>query len=354
MTPSAVSRASSLPESIWIGTPVIASTAATNSGPFDASRGAAVASTWISATPIWSAQRLEAAHRGQRRGDRRRVEPARRLEPAGQAAQLLLVEQRRRRARQALVDDQPHRVRPDVDDRDRARAVQPAGRLLGLRGQRRFVRFRSGLGGSVLRDFPRPDRLGLVMKYWCTLNGDSPFLTHDAFRTAVRQDRPALLVVGKVGDHDLAENLLVHRRIEDRHHRLDPPVEVARHHVGRADIDQRLRRRQAVAVAEAEDAGVLEEAADDRLDPDVLGKPRNARPQAADAADHQIDLHAGDAGVVERVDDGRIDQRVHLHPDAPPAGRPWHARPRRRSGRGCGRRSMVGEIAIRSSSSGSA
>ena len=36
-----------------IGTPVIASTALTNSGPFEASRGAAVARTCISLTPSW-------------------------------------------------------------------------------------------------------------------------------------------------------------------------------------------------------------------------------------------------------------------------------------------------------------
>ena len=48
-------------------------------------------------------------------------------------------------------------------------------------------------------------------------------------------------------------------------------------------------------------------------------KPGHARPQAADAAHHQLDRHAGLRGLVERVDDIGIDQRVHLHPDR---GRP--------------------------------
>ena len=77
----------------------------------------------------------------------------------------------------------------------------------------------------------------------------------------------------------------------------------------------RLVGGQAVAVAEAEDAGVLEEAADDRLDADALRQAGDARPQAADAAHDQVDLDAGLAGVVERVDDLGIDQGVQLHPD---------------------------------------
>src|SRR5689334_19957582 len=36
-----------------------------------------------------------------------------------------------------------------------------------------------------------------------------------ARRTAVRQEPPALLVVLEIGDHDLVEHLLVHRRIQD-------------------------------------------------------------------------------------------------------------------------------------------
>ena len=94
----------------------------------------------------------------------------------------------------------------------------------------------------------------------------------------------------KIRDHDLVEHLLMHGRIEDRAQRLDAAVEIARHHVGRGDVDRGLRVRQAVAGAEAIDAAVLEEAADDRLDPDVLRQARHAGPQAADAAHHEIDL----------------------------------------------------------------
>ena len=54
-------------------------------------------------------------------------------------------------------------------------------------------------------------------------------------------------------------------RVGEPHQGLDPAVEVAVHHVGAADEDHRL-----AAAAEEEDARVLEEAAEDRADLDVL------------------------------------------------------------------------------------
>src|SRR5262249_38170488 len=91
-----------------------------------------------------------------------------------------------------------------------------------------------------------------------------------ALRGAVWQELPALLVVLEVGDHDRAEHLLVHGRIEDRAQHLDAAVEVARHQVGGGDVDGSARMRQAVPGAEAENAPMLEEAADDRFDADAL------------------------------------------------------------------------------------
>ena len=55
----------------------------------------------------------------------------------------------------------------------------------------------------------------------------------------------------------------------------------------------RLAARQAVAAAEGVDARVFEEAADDRFDADVIGEAGHARPQAADAAHHEVDLDPG-------------------------------------------------------------
>src|SRR5690606_18027287 len=95
------------------------------------------------------------------------------------------------------------------------------------------------------------------------------FLRHDAPRGSVRQYFKTLLIVHDVYEHDLAEHLFMHRGVGDRHQRLHPAVEIARHQVGRADIDDGIVGRQAVAVAEAVDAAVLKEAPDDRLDADV-------------------------------------------------------------------------------------
>src|ERR1700687_5777159 len=76
-----------------------------------------------------------------------------------------------------------------------------------------------------------------------------------ARRAAIRQEFPALLVILEIRDHDLAEHLLVHGRIENWAQHLDPAVEIARHHVGGGNIDRRLGVRQAVARAGAIDGG---------------------------------------------------------------------------------------------------
>ncbi len=86
---------------------------------------------------------------------------------------------------------------------------------------------------------------------------------------AVGVQDPALLIVDQIGDHHLVQHLRMNRRIFDRHHIFDPPIEIARHPVGRADVDPGLAVRQPGAVGEYEDAAVLEEAADDRFYPDI-------------------------------------------------------------------------------------
>src|SRR6185503_5418698 len=126
---------------------------------------------------------------------------------------------------------------------------------------------------------------------------------------------PALLGILQVRDHDLFENLLMYRGILQWTEDFDAAVEVPRHHVRGRDIHSRLRAGQALPHTKAIDSAVLQEAADDGFDADVLGKPGNARPQAADAAHHQVDRYAGLRRFVQRVDDIRVDQRVHLHPD---------------------------------------
>src|SRR5262249_45361230 len=110
---------------------------------------------------------------------------------------------------------------------------------------------------------------------------------------------PALHVVLQVRDHDLVEDLLMHGRVLDRYQAFDAVVAVALHPVRRGDEHLGAARGQPRAGAEADDAGMLEEAADDALDADVVGKPGYARPQAADAAHDEIDLDTGLRGAVE-------------------------------------------------------
>ena len=103
-------------------------------------------------------------------------------------------------------------------------------------------------------------------------------------------------------------------RLRDAQHRLDAPVEVARHQVGRTDdvLGARIAR-----LPEAADPRVLEVPPDDRAHVDPLRQPGHARPQAADAAHDQIDARARGRRRVELVDHLRVDDRVHLHRDAP-------------------------------------
>src|SRR6478672_5875807 len=75
-----------------------------------------------------------------------------------------------------------------------------------------------------------------------------------ARRTAIRQELPALFVILEIGNHDLAKDLLVHRGIEHRTQDLDPAIEIARHHIGRGNINGGSGMRQRMAGTETVDA----------------------------------------------------------------------------------------------------
>ena len=137
--------------------------------------------------------------------------------------------------------------------------------------------------------------------------------------TPVRSQLPGVRLVGEDEIEHLEEaglELGVVHRDDD----LDPAIEIAAHEVGRADVDlegqARSGRRVGRRPTEAVDPRVLEEAADDGTDADVLRQLGDARTQPAQAADGQVDLHAGARGAVEGVDHGRIGQAVELEHDA--------------------------------------
>ena len=61
---------------------------------------------------------------------------------------------------------------------------------------------------------------------------------------------------------------------------------------------------------------VLQESPDDGTHPDIVRQAGDTRPQRADTAHDQVNLHAGAGCRVERLDDFRFQQRVHFCNDA--------------------------------------
>ena len=61
---------------------------------------------------------------------------------------------------------------------------------------------------------------------------------------------------------------------------------------------------------------MLEETPDDADDANAVGEALDLRPQAADAAHDEVDFHAGLRREIQRVDDLRVHERVHLRDDA--------------------------------------
>src|SRR5690606_27791886 len=95
--------------------------------------------------------------------------------------------------------------------------------------------------------------------------------------------------------------------VGDPHQGLDAAFEVAVHHVRAADPHLRF-----AAVAEGEDAGVLQEAAEGGAAADAARQAGHARPDGADAAHPDVDRHARLGRAVAGVDDGLVDHRVDL------------------------------------------
>ena len=85
--------------------------------------------------------------------------------------------------------------------------------------------------------------------------------------------------------------------------------------VGRTSVALRAAARR--PGAEVVDPRVLEPAADDAADPDVVRQPGHPGPQAADGPHDQVDPHPRLRGRVEGVDDPGVDQVVELPDDAP-------------------------------------
>src|SRR5438445_8152836 len=104
---------------------------------------------------------------------------------------------------------------------------------------------------------------------------------------------------GAVVESGVEEAGEVCARLPVRYHAedFDASVEVAMHQVRGPDPVLRL-----TGTAEVVDPRVLEEPAEDRADPDVLGQPRHAGSDRAERAHQQVDTNAGDGRAVQGVD----------------------------------------------------
>ena len=84
-------------------------------------------------------------------------------------------------------------------------------------------------------------------------------------------------------------------------------MQIARHPIGAAQVDFRL-----AAVLEVKDAAVLEEPAHNTAHADAVADAANPRPQRADAAHEQFNVHSCLRSPVESLDNIFVDQGVDL------------------------------------------
>ena len=60
---------------------------------------------------------------------------------------------------------------------------------------------------------------------------------------------------------------------------------------------------------------MLQKPPDDAFHANVLRQPLDARAQTTNAAHHKLDLHPRLRGLIQGIDDKRVDQRIHLRPN---------------------------------------
>ena len=137
--PSAAKRASSSPERMRTVSPEAASRRARNASPLPALRIASVASSSISPTSIARAIAAKRSRRGDHVVHRLLAEVPVGVERGTEPAQRLLVEAREGRAAQPIVDDEPHRVRAEIDDGDVGVVARGGGEGGGARRPGRWL-----------------------------------------------------------------------------------------------------------------------------------------------------------------------------------------------------------------------
>src|SRR5215213_8913271 len=87
-----------------------------------------------------------------------------------------------------------------------------ASRVIGLT----LSTFRESPGAGAFDGFSTAGETGVGHEILVGVERFLPRAGNDAPARAVRKDRPALLVVEQIGEHDLVEHLLMNRGVEDR------------------------------------------------------------------------------------------------------------------------------------------
>ena len=109
---------------------------------------------------------------------------------------------------------------------------------------------------------------------------------------AVRVELPSLAVIREIQLQVLRHARLQLLRFHRKRH-FDAAEQIAVHPIGAAAVDFASAR-----VFKIIDARMLEKSPDDRAHPDPVGDPLHPGPQAAHAANDEIDLHTGPRGAV--------------------------------------------------------
>src|SRR5262245_43355172 len=163
---------------------------------------------------------------------------------------------------------------------------------------------REGFGSGLSATLPGAER-GQLVQAFLGAHDLAPLRTHP-LGGAVGQEAPRLDGIGQLDLENLVDLRLQHG-VEHGEGHLDAMVEVPGHPVPGGQPVLGL-----AVVLEVEDARVLQIAVDDGDGADAVGQAGHAGSQAADAAHDQVDLHAGLARRVQLLDDGGIDEAVHL------------------------------------------
>ena len=118
------------------------------------------------------------------------------------------------------------------------------------------------------------------------------------------------VIVQKTGKH-FVDDLVAQRRIFHRERHFDAPEKISRHPIGAGEEDL-----WAAGIFKIINPAVFEKSADDADDANIFAQAGNFRAQTTDAADDQIDLHAGAGSFVKFLDDLLIDERIEFRDHA--------------------------------------